>query len=168
MSKSKLKTGEEDDMDLGASGISVLFKTAKNRLAKPKKIRFDISFAHGMNPYTGLDAFCRPEFFEQIGIAKGKMEVDKKTGEMTFTPGGLRWYVRHLGKSVTTKQLFTQEIFTQEVLESMAPIVNDYFRFKSLDEIEETEKEFEKMMGEDDGEDEGDGYVDGDAADFFG
>ena len=169
MSKSKLKTGEEDDMDLGASGISVLFKTAKNRLAKPKKIRFDISFAHGMNPYTGLDAFCRPEFFEKIGIAKGKMEVDKKSGEMTFTPGGLRWYVRHLGKSFTTKQLFTQDIFTQEVLESMAPIINDYFRFKSLDEIEETEKEFEKMMGNDEGnDDEGDGYVDGDAADFFG
>lgn len=168
MSKSKLKTGEEDDMDLGASGISVLFKTAKNRLAKPKKIRFDISFAHGMNPYTGLDAFCRPEFFEKIGIAKGKMEVDKKSGEMTFTPGGLRWYVRHLGKSFTTKQLFTQDIFTQEVLESMAPIINDYFRFKSLDEIEETEKEFEKMMGDDEGnDDEGDGYVDGDAADFF-
>ena len=33
---------EEDDMDLGQSGISVLFKTAKNRIAKPKKIRFDI------------------------------------------------------------------------------------------------------------------------------
>ena len=82
MSKSKLKTGEEDDMDLGSSGISVLFKTMKNRMAKPKKIRFDISFAHGMNPYTGLDAFCRPEYFNQIGIAKGKMEVDKSTGEM--------------------------------------------------------------------------------------
>jgi len=166
MSKSKLKTGEEDDMDLGSSGISVLFKTAKNRLARPKKIRFDISFAHGMNPYTGLDAFCRPEFFEQIGIAKGKMEVDKKTGEMTFTPGGIRWYVRHLGKSVTTKQLFTQEIFTQDVLNSMAPIVNDYFRFKSLDEIEEVESEFNKIIGEDD-DDEGDGYVDSDAADLF-
>lgn len=165
LSKSKLKSGEEDDMDLGQSGISVLFKTQKNRLAKPKKIRFDISFLNGLNKYSGLDAFCRPEFFEQIGIAKGKMEVDKKTGEMTFTPGGLRWYVRHLGKSVTTKQLFTQEIFTQDVLESMAPIVNDYFRFKSLDEIEETEKEFEKMMGGD--EDEDDGYIDSDAADLF-
>jgi hypothetical protein len=31
MTKSKLKTGEEDDMDLGASGITVLFKTQKNR-----------------------------------------------------------------------------------------------------------------------------------------
>ena len=167
MSKSQLKTGQEDEMDLGSSGISVLFKTQKSRLAKPKKIRFDISFAHGMNPYTGLDAFCRPEYFDQIGIAKGKMEVDKKTGEMTFTPGGLKWYIRHLGKSVTTKQLFTPEIFTEDVLNSMAPIINDYFRFKSLDEIEQVEKEFEQIVGSDD-DDENDGYVDGDAADFFG
>jgi RecA/RadA recombinase len=152
MSKSKYKDGTEDDMDLGASGITVLFKTQKNRLAKPKKIRFDISFASGMNPYTGLDAFCRPEYFEQIGIAQGKMEVDKKTGEMTFTPGGLRWYVSHLDKSVTTKQLFTSEIFTQEVLEKMAPIVNDYFRYKSIDEIEETEKQFNNIIDSPDDE----------------
>ena len=150
MSKSKLKTGEEDDMDLGQSGISVLFKTSKNRMAKPKKIRFDISFAHGMNPYTGLDAFCRPEYFNEIGIAQGKVEVDKSTGEMKFNPGGLRWYVRHLDKSFTTKQLFTKEIFTMEVLEKMAPIVNDYFRFKSLDEIEEVEKKFNQIIESDD------------------
>jgi RecA/RadA recombinase len=168
MTKSKLKTGEEDDMDLGGSGISVLFKTQKNRLAKPKKIRFDISFANGMNPYTGLDAFCRPEYFEQIGIAKGKMEVDKKTGEMTFIPGGIRWYINHLNKSVTTKQLFSPEIFTQEVLEKMAPIVNDYFRFKSLDEIEEVEKQFNNVIGEDE-EDDTNGFTDAaDADDIFG
>ena len=149
LSKSKLKTGEEDDMDLGQSGISVLFKTQKNRLAKPKKIRFDISFLNGLNPYTGLDAFCRPEYFNQVGIAQGKAEVDKKTGEFKFTPGGNRWYVSHLDKSVTTKQLFTQEIFTQEVLEKMAPIVNDYFRFKSLDEIEEVEKQFNEIIESD-------------------
>ena len=166
MSKSQLKTGQEDDMDLGASGISVLFKTQKNRLAKPKKIRFDISFANGMNPYTGLDAFCRPEYMEQVGIAKGKMEVDKKTGEMTFTPGGNRWYVNHLNKSVTTKQLFTQEVFTQEVLERMAPIVNDYFRFKSLDEIEEVERQFTEIIEEDD---DTNGFTDAsDADDIFG
>jgi RecA/RadA recombinase len=166
MSKSKLKTGEEDDMDLGQSGISVLFKTAKNRMAKPKKIRFDISFAHGMNPYTGLDAFCRPEYFNQIGIAKGKEEVNKATGEITFTPGGNRWFVAHLGKSVTTKQLFSPEIFTPAVLDKMAPIVNDYFRFKSLDEIEEVEKEFDNLMEE---EDDTNGFTDAsDAGDLFG
>ena len=167
LSKSKLKTGEEDDMDLGQSGISVLFKTQKNRLAKPKKIRFDISFLNGLNPYTGLDAFCRPEFFEQIGIAQGKMEVDKSTGEMKFTPGGNRWYVRHLDRSFTTKQLFNSEVFTQEVLEKMAPIVNDYFRFKSLDEIETVEKQFNEMIESD--EDDSNGFTDAsDADDIFG
>lgn len=150
ISKSKLKTGEEDDMDLGQSGITVLFKTQKNRLAKPKKIRFDISFLNGLNAYTGLDAFCRPEYFNQIGIAQGKMDVDKSTGEMKFIPGGNRWYVSHLNKSVTTKQLFNSNIFTMEVLEKMAPIVNDYFRFKSLDEIEEVEKKFNDIIDEDD------------------
>jgi RecA/RadA recombinase len=168
LSKSKLKDGNEDEMDLGQSGISVLFKTQKNRLAKPKKIRFDISFLNGLNKYSGLDAFCRPEYMDQIGISKGKMEVDKKTGEMTFTPGGNRWYVNHLNKSVTTKQLFTQEVFTQEVLERMAPIVNDYFRFKSLDEIEEVEKQFNDVIGDDE-EDDTNGFTDAsDADDIFG
>ena len=152
MSKSKLKTGEEDDMDLGQSGISVLFKTAKNRMAKPKKIRFDISFVSGMNPYTGLDAFCRPEYYNQIGIAQGKEEVDKSTGEIKFVPGGNRWFVRHLGKSFTTKQLFNSEIFTMDVLKRMEPIVNEYFRFKSFDEMEQSEKEFEQMMGDEGGD----------------
>jgi RecA/RadA recombinase len=164
LSKSKLKTGEEDDMDLGQSGISVLFKTQKNRLAKPKKIRFDISFLNGLNPYTGLDAFCRPEYFEQIGIAQGKMDVDKKTGEMNFIPGGNRWYVRHLDRSFTTKQLFNSDIFTPEVLEKMAPIVNDYFRFKSIDEMDKVESQFNEMIGDDDSN----GFTDAsDADDLF-
>jgi len=148
LSKSKLKSGEEDDMDLGQSGISVLFKTQKNRLAKPKKIRFDISFLNGLNRYSGLDNFCRPEYFDKIGIAKGKMSVDKLTGEMSFIPGGNNWYVNHLDKSITTKKLFTEKVFTQEVLEKMAPIVNDYFRFKSLEEIEDVEKEFNEILGD--------------------
>ncbi|NDA79438.1 MAG: hypothetical protein EBY07_17075 [Actinobacteria bacterium] len=126
MSKAKLKTQEEDEMDLGASGIVVTFKTAKNRLAKPKKIKFEISFIHGMNPYTGLDAFCRP-------------------GEITFKPGGNRWFVRHLDKSVTTKQLFSPTVFTDEVLQRMAPIVNGYFKYKSFDEMQEFEEEFAQL-----------------------
>lgn len=165
MSKAKLKTGEEDELDLGQSGIVVTFKTAKNRLAKPKQIKFEISFISGMNKFTGLEAFCRPEFYQQIGIAQGKEEIDKSTGEIKFVPGGNRWFVRHLGKSVTTKQLFNEDVFTKEVLEKMAPIVNDYFRFKSLDEIEQTEKQFNEMIGD---EDENNGFVDSaDADDIF-
>lgn len=168
MSKSKLKEGIEDDMDLGQSGITVLFKTNKNRLAKPKKIRFDISFVNGMNPYTGLDAFCRPEFFDKVGIAQGKMEVDKSTGEMRFIPGGNRWYVSHLDKSFTTKQLFKSEIFTPEVLKKLEPIINDYFRFKSIDEQEMFEKQFNEIVGAEE-IDENNGFVDSaDAEDFFG
>jgi len=164
MSKAKLKTQEEDEMDLGASGIVVTFKTAKNRLAKPKKIKFEISFIHGMNPYTGLEAFCRPEYYNTIGIAQGKEEVDKSTGEMIFKPGGNRWFVRHLDKSVTTKQLFNSSVFTPEVLERMAPIVNNYFKFSSLEEIEENEKVFEDMSGEIE-----DGFSEmSDASDLFG
>lgn len=146
LSKSKLKTGEEDEMDLGQSGISVLFKTQKNRLAKPKKIRFDISFENGMNPYTGLDAFCRPEFFDKIGIAQGKMDIDKNTGEMKFIAGGNRWYIKHLNKSIPTKQLFNPNIFTMDVMKKLEPIVNDYFKFKSLAEIEAVEKEFDDII----------------------
>ena len=150
MSKSKLKDSNVDDMDLGASGISVLFKCVKNRLAKPKKIRFDISFVNGMDPFTGLEAFCRPEYFEQIGIAQGKAEVNKKTGEFAFTPGGTRWYVRHLDKSFTLKQLFTPGIFTPDVLKAMEPIVNEYFRFKSLEELEEVNSQFDAIVDEGD------------------
>jgi len=165
MSKSKLKDSNVDDMDLGASGISVLFKCVKNRLAKPKKIRFDISFVNGMNPFTGLEAFCRPEYFEQIGIAQGKAEVNKKTGEFAFTPGGTRWYVRHLDKSFTLKQLFTPGIFTPDVLKAMEPIVNEYFRFKSLEELEEVNSQFDAIVDEGDDERDAD---DLNAEDLFG
>ena len=94
-------------------------------------------------------------------------EVDKKTGEITFTPGGNRWFISHLGKSVTKKQLFSPDVFTSEVLEKMAPIVNDYFRFKSLDEIEDVEKQFNDVIGDD--EDDTNGFTDSaDADDIFG
>lgn len=168
MSKSQLKTGQEDNMDLGSSGISVLFKTQKSRLAKPKKIRFDISFVSGMNPYTGLDAFCRPEFFDTVGIAQGKYEVDKVTGEMKFNPGGNRWYVKHLDKSFTTKQLFSPTIFNDDVMKALEPIVNNYFRFKDLTEIEEVEKQFNDIIEDDSDEN---GFLDSDsidAEDLFG
>jgi hypothetical protein len=49
----------------------------------------------------------------------------------------------------------------------MAPIINDYFRFKSLDEIEETESQFNQMMGDE--EDDTNGFTDvSDADDIFG
>lgn len=157
LSKARLKSGEEDDYDF-QSGIIVTAKAIKNRQVKPKKVKFEISFAKGCNPYVGLDMFCEPRFFERVGIAKGKYEkydkpvevVNEKTGEVTLRegelkPGGNKWYVRHLGKSVWTKNLFTEEVFTQEVLDAIEPIANAYFRYRSLEEVEEAHEPFEEL-----------------------
>ena len=156
LGKAKLKTGEEDDYDL-QGGIVVTAKAVKNRQSKPKKIKFEINFEKGCNPYVGLDMFCIPKFFDKIGIAKGKYEkfdkpeeyVDEDTGEVVLKegelkPGGNRWYIRHLDKSVFTKQLFTSEVFTKEVLDSIEPIANAYFRYRSVDEMDKVEEEFQK------------------------
>jgi len=151
LTKAKLKDNDSDDMDItGQSGVIVTCKCVKNRQVKPKQVKIEISFEKGMNPFKGLEAFCRPEFFDQVGIAKGKMSIDKDTGEMKFIPGGTKWYVNHLDKSFFSSQLHTAEIFTQGVLEGIEPIVNNYFKYKSLTEQEEMEKEFEKLSESDD------------------
>jgi len=61
LSTSKLKTGNEDELDIGQSGVIVTAKSRKNRLAKPKKIKFEIDHSKGVNPYKGLEFFCTPD-----------------------------------------------------------------------------------------------------------
>lgn len=149
LSKAKLKTGDEDAHDM-QSGIIVTAKGVKNRQVKPKKVKFEISFEKGCNPFVGLDMFCTPENFETLGIAKGKYEkfktpkemVDEDTGEVTtvegeFKKGGNRWYIRHLDKMVWTKNLFKPEIFTPEILEKIEPIAQSYFKYNSIDDMVE-------------------------------
>lgn len=144
LSKAKLKTGEEDELDL-QSGIIVTAKGAKNRLAKPKKIKFQIDFDKGSNPYSGLEFFCNERTFKDIGIAKGKMDVDKSTGEEVFKPGGIKWYIKHLNKSVFEKQLHRPEVFTQTVLEAIEPYAQAYFKYKSFEEADQADQEFEDL-----------------------
>jgi hypothetical protein len=48
----------------------------------------------------------------------------------------------------------------------MAPIVNDYFRFKSIEEIEETERRFNEIMGDEE-ETEFKDFDSSDAEDIF-
>lgn len=162
LTKAKLKE-DADDLDItGQSGVIVTCKCVKNRQVKPKQIKIEISFEKGMNPYVGLLEFCRSEFFQKIGIARGKMEVDKKTGEMTFIPGNGKWYVSHLDKSFYEKQMFNSEIFTQDILNKMEPIIHNYFKYKSLSEQEEVEREFENLLNSDD---DSNGFLDADDAD---
>ncbi len=165
LSKAKLKEGDEDEMDLGQSGITVTFKTEKNRLAKPKKVKFDISFVKGCNPYKGLEAFCRPEYFDEVGIGMGKWEeypkpievLDKTTGEVKLKTGefkasGNRWYVRHLGGYVNKSDLHSSKVFTEDVLNALEPFVNNYFRYKSLDELNDFQKQYENIDDENNSE----------------
>ena len=158
LSKAKLKEEKDmDEQDLGQSGIIVTAKTVKNRMAKPKKIKFEISFNGGANPYKGLEFWCTPENFDTIGIAKGKPKlvdiVDMETGEITGTkpgiePVGHNWYIRHLDKSVHFSKLHSPQVFTQDVLKAMAPILEEYFKYASMEEMSQMDAEFEKLEKE--------------------
>jgi len=145
LSDAKLKTGEEDEMDLGRSGSIITAKSAKNRMAKPKKVKFEIDYTKGINPYKGLDLFCTPENFDKIGIAQVKKVVDKDSGEITYQPSN-RWYVKHLDKYLAEKQLFNRRVFTDEVLKVMDPIIYEYFKYPSYEEcLKELEYIDEKL-----------------------
>ena len=120
-------------MDLGRSGSVITAKSAKNRLAKPKKVKFEIDYSKGINPYKGLDLFCTMENFDKIGIAKVKKVIDKETGEITFQSSN-RWYVKHLDTTLSEKQLFNRKVFSTEVLKAMEPIIYDYFKYPTYEE----------------------------------
>jgi recombination protein RecA len=150
LTKAKLKDDNADDLDItGNTGSIVTCKCVKNRSVKPKQVKIEISFEKGMNPYKGLLEFCRPEFFKQIGIGRGKMEVDKSTGELKFIPGAGKWYVSHIDKSFYESQMYNSEIFNKDILNKLEPIINNYFKYKSLSEQEEVEREFEKLIESD-------------------
>jgi len=145
LSDAKLKTGQEDELDLGRSGSIITAKAAKNRLAKPKKVKFEIDYSKGINPYKGLDFFCTPENFEKVGIAKVKKVIDKSTGEITYQPSN-RWFVKSLDKILADNQLYNRKVFTTEVLKELEPIIHEYFKYSSYDEcLKELEDIDEKL-----------------------
>jgi len=135
LSIAKFKSGEEDDLDLNQSGVVVTAQSRKNRLAKPKKVKFTIDFSKGVNPYQGLEYFCTPENFDKVGIAKVKVEKDKK-GEVKVVGSGIKYYVRHLDKSLYEKQIFNKTVFNDDVLKALDPIISEYFTYSSYEEIQ--------------------------------
>jgi len=162
LSKAKLEDKDKDDMSTGAVGSVITARARKNRLAKPKKVKFEIDHSKGCNEFKGLDAFCTPENFDKVGIAKVKPVVDKKTGEITYSSGA-KWYVKHLDKTLFDSQLYNRKVFTQEVLEALDPIIIEYFRYASYEEyqkemeiLDEKYAEFEQDVDfEIDDEDDG-------------
>ena len=141
LSKAKLEDKDKDDLSTGSIGSTITAMARKNRLAKPKKVKFEIDHSKGCNMYKGLEFFCTQENFETVGIAKVKPVVDKKTGEITYEAGS-KWYVKHLDKTLFDSQLYNGKVFTKEVLEAIEPIVYEYFRYASY---EEYQKEMEAL-----------------------
>lgn len=135
LSKAKLEDKERDDMSTGSMGSVITALARKNRLAKPKKIKFEIDHSKGCNPFKGLEQFCTIENFDKIGIAKVKPSFDKKTGEVIYTPGS-KWYVKHLDKTLFDSQIYNGRVFTKEVLEALEPIIYEYFRYASYEEYQ--------------------------------
>ncbi len=132
LSKAQLKEGNSTTK----TGIIVTSNLKKSRFTIPEPVKFHISFANGMNPYVGLQDFIS---WDACGIGKGKLEeVVNSDGvkEMVFTPSEsaqARWAVKHLGKTITSSQLFTPEVFTQDVLEQLdRNVIQDHFKLPAM------------------------------------
>lgn len=133
LSKAQLKEGDTK------TGIVVTSTPKKARFTRPYAVKFHISFMNGMNPYVGLQDFVS---WENCGIQRGKLEVDKKTGEMEFIPNesSPRWAVRHLGKTVPSTQIFTPEVFTEDVLRQLDEnVIQPHFKLPDLFDESELE-----------------------------
>ncbi len=147
LSKAQLKEGDTK------TGIVVTSTPKKARFTRPYQVKFHISFMNGMNPYVGLQDFVS---WETCGIQRGKLEVDKKTGEMKFegNESSPRWAVRHLGKTVASTQIFTPEVFTDEVLKMIdEKAIQPHFKLPDLFD----ESEFESLLNPEENNEEDNG-----------
>lgn len=139
------------------TGIIVTSNLKKSRFTIPEPVKFHISFANGMNPYVGLQDFVT---WESCGIERGKLEeIKNKNGvkETIFTsnPSSTRWAIKHLGKTVTSSQLFSPEIFTQEVLQQLdEKVIKSHFLLPAMTSAEDISRALEAELG---GELDGDG-----------
>jgi len=117
LSKAQLKEGSSTTK----TGIVVTSNLKKSRFTVPEPVKFHISFANGMNPYVGLQDYVT---WDACGVERGKLEEvkgpdGKKEIKFTANASSTRWAVKHLGKTVTTSELFTAKVFTPEVLEQL-------------------------------------------------
>lgn len=146
LSKAQLKEGSSTTK----TGIVVTSNLKKSRFTVPEPVKFHISFANGMNPYVGLQDYVS---WDVCGIERGKLEEVKGTDgkkELKFTANAssTRWAVRHLGKTVTTSELFTSKVFTQEALEQLdEKVIQKKFKLPELtdysDMIDSVDSDFE-------------------------
>ena len=153
LSKAQLKEGNSSTK----TGIIVTSNLKKSRFTIPEPVKFHISFSNGMNPYVGLQDFIS---WEACGIGRGKLEEVKNSKgekEMVFTPSEspqARWAIKHLGKTVTSSQLFTSEVFTDDVLKQLDEnVINKHFLLPAMGSNDEITNALQAEMDSDeDGE----------------
>jgi RecA/RadA recombinase len=160
LSKAKLKDGGDGKEQ---TGIIVTAKPNKNRFAKPKPVKFHLSFTKGMNPYVGLEEYIS---WENCGIERGRFISEKDYGKLGeadqekcfrheyledgqekvlyFQPSATarKLCVAHLNDTVELNQLFTSKVITQEVLQRLEPIIKLDFQYGS----EITEEDLTEML----------------------
>ena len=136
LSKAQLKEGSSTTK----TGIVVTSNLKKSRFTVPEQVKFHISFANGMNPYVGLQDYVT---WDACGVERGKLEEvkgpdGKKEIKFTANASSTRWAVRHLGKTVTTSELFTSKVFTPEVLEQLDnKVIKSKFHLPELMDYED-------------------------------
>jgi len=150
LSKAQLKDGAGTK-----TGIIVTSTLKKSRFTVPEQVKFHISFAHGMNPYVGLQDYVS---WEACGIERGKYEEvkgpdGKKQNVFKPNASSTRWGVRHLGKTVASTELFTERVFTPDVLKQLDEnVIKEKFRLPDLSDHSDildsiTEPDEETTMG---------------------
>lgn len=130
LSKAQIKEGTMQ------TGIIVSVKTLKNRFGKPIPIKFHIRWDRGMNRFIGMEEYMS---WDTCGIQKGTIhsqkdydkwsEADKEKARPMEVNGEAMWFypketarnyiVKHLGKGVTSQELFTEEVWTEDVLKQI-------------------------------------------------
>jgi recombination protein RecA len=163
LSKGALK----DEDNKTKTGVIVRSTPDKNRLAKPVKIEFHISFHKGMNPYIGLQDYLS---WDNCGVQRGNKLTDKEYQKLkpaeqdpckSFEINGetfwflpkeraLNYIIKHSGDVVPWREVFTDRVFTPEVIDELdANIIKPMFKYSSLAEIEEDElSDFEQVAGD--------------------
>jgi RecA/RadA recombinase len=149
LSKAQLKEGNSTTK----TGIIVTSNLKKSRFTIPEPVKFHISFLNGMNPYVGLQDFVS---WEACGIGRGKLEEVKNSNgekEMVFTPSEspqARWAIKHLGKTITSSQLFSSEIFTEDVLKQLDEnVIKKHFILPTMGNNEDITNALESEMSSD-------------------
>jgi recombination protein RecA len=151
LSKGHLKDGSDNKT---RTGVIVRSQTDKNRLAKPDKIEFHISFHKGMNPYVGLQDYIG---WEECGVGRGNKLTEKEYNKLKpaekekcshFKVGDDEFYffpketarnyiIRHNGDVVPLKEIFTSRVFTDEVIDQLDEnVIRPKFKYSSLVEVE--------------------------------